>query len=35
MIARGHDVQVVSAHPHYPDPQWGHRLMPYQSVVTV
>ena len=31
MQARGHDVQVVAAHPHYPEPLWGHRLKPYRE----
>ena len=29
MIRRGHEVQVVAAHPHYPEPRWGKRLIPY------
>ena len=29
MIGRGHEVQVVAAHPHYPEPRWGTRLKPY------
>ncbi|MEJ7788638.1 MAG: glycosyltransferase family 4 protein [Thermoleophilaceae bacterium] len=28
---RGHVVQVVAAHPHYPDPVWGRRLRPYRE----
>ena len=32
MTARGHTVEVVAAHPHYPEPQWGQRLMPYHEV---
>jgi len=28
---RGHDVEVVAAHPHYPEPRWGTRLMPYRE----
>ena len=31
MRARGHDVQVVAAHPHYPAPNWGTRLRPYRE----
>lgn len=27
----GHHVQVVAAHPHYPEPQWGNRVMPYRE----
>ncbi len=32
MKARGHDVTVVAAHPHYPEPRWGTRLLPYREV---
>ena len=28
---RGHEVSVVAAHPHYPEPRWGHRLIPYRE----
>ncbi|MBO0769038.1 MAG: glycosyltransferase family 4 protein [Solirubrobacterales bacterium] len=28
MTARGHDVQVVAAHPHYPEPVWEMPLRP-------
>jgi colanic acid biosynthesis glycosyl transferase WcaI len=28
---RGHHVGVVAAHPHYPEPIWGHRWMPYKE----
>lgn len=31
MLARGHDVEVVAAHPHYPEPVWGRRLTPYRE----
>jgi colanic acid biosynthesis glycosyl transferase WcaI len=31
MRARGHRVEVVTAHPHYPGPLWGHRLRPYRE----
>ncbi|MEJ7783701.1 MAG: glycosyltransferase family 4 protein [Solirubrobacteraceae bacterium] len=31
MKARGHEVEVVAAHPHYPEPVWGHRLKPYRE----
>lgn len=27
----GHDVLVVAAHPHYPEPTWGVRLRPYRE----
>jgi colanic acid biosynthesis glycosyl transferase WcaI len=29
---RGHHVEVVAAHPHYPEPVWGSRLLPYREV---
>ena len=32
MTARGHDISVVSAHPHYPEPRWGTRALPYREV---
>lgn len=28
----GHRVEVVAAHPHYPRPEWGSRLVPYREV---
>jgi colanic acid biosynthesis glycosyl transferase WcaI len=28
---RGHHVGVVAAHPHYPEPIWGNRLLPYRE----
>jgi colanic acid biosynthesis glycosyl transferase WcaI len=28
---RGHQVDVVAAHPHYPAPAWGRRLRPYRE----
>lgn len=31
MAARGHEIEVVAAHPHYPTPQWGRRLTPYRE----
>jgi len=30
--SRGHDVEVIAAHPHYPDPDWGRRWRPYREV---
>lgn len=27
----GHRVEVVAAHPHYPEPRWGRRLAPYRE----
>ncbi len=32
MADRGHQVEVVAAHPHYPDPVWGLRLRPYLEI---
>lgn len=32
MAARGHEVEVIAAHPHYPDPIWGKRILPYTEV---
>jgi colanic acid biosynthesis glycosyl transferase WcaI len=29
---RGHDVNVVAAHPHYPEPRWGTKVLPYREV---
>jgi colanic acid biosynthesis glycosyl transferase WcaI len=29
---RGHHVEVVAAHPHYPEPVWGSRALPYREV---
>jgi colanic acid biosynthesis glycosyl transferase WcaI len=29
---RGHNVEVVAAHPHYPEPLWGTRVLPYREV---
>lgn len=31
MRERGHDVRVIAAHPHYPEPRWGTRLIPYRE----
>ena len=28
----GHQVDVVAAHPHYPEPRWGTRVLPYREV---
>lgn len=30
--SRGHDVEVVAAHPHYPSPDWGRVWRPYREV---
>ncbi len=32
MCARGHQVEVVTAHPHYPGPLWGRRSRPYREM---
>jgi colanic acid biosynthesis glycosyl transferase WcaI len=32
MADRGHRVDVLAAHPHYPEPRWGTRLLPYSEV---
>src|SRR4051812_13635422 len=29
---RGHQVDVVAAHPHYPEAQWGVAVRPYREV---
>jgi colanic acid biosynthesis glycosyl transferase WcaI len=29
---RGHRVEVVAAHPHYPQPVWGTRMLPYREI---
>lgn len=29
--ARGHELLVVAAHPHYPEPAWGIRIRPYRE----
>lgn len=29
---RSHEIEVVAAHPHYPEPLWGTRLRPYREV---
>jgi colanic acid biosynthesis glycosyl transferase WcaI len=31
MAARGHAVEVVAAHPHYPTAEWGVRMTPYRE----
>src|SRR5438045_1758786 len=32
MRARGHDVEVVAAHPHYPEPVWGRPIRPRREL---
>jgi colanic acid biosynthesis glycosyl transferase WcaI len=32
LSALGHDVHVVAAHPHYPEPRWGKSRRPYREV---
>ncbi|MBI4898033.1 MAG: glycosyltransferase family 4 protein [Actinobacteria bacterium] len=29
MTERGHEIHVIAAHPHYPEPVWGSRRRPY------
>jgi colanic acid biosynthesis glycosyl transferase WcaI len=29
---RGHHVEVVAAHPHYPEPVWGSKTLPYREM---
>lgn len=31
MAQRGWEVEVVAAHPHYPEPRWGRGLLPYRE----
>lgn len=31
MRDRGHEVEVIAAHPHYPEPRWGWRALPYRE----
>jgi colanic acid biosynthesis glycosyl transferase WcaI len=31
LTVRGHEVLVVAAHPHYPEPSWGTRRRPYKE----
>ena len=31
LTERGWEVEVVAAHPHYPEPRWGTRLRPYRE----
>ncbi len=31
LAGRGWEVEVVAAHPHYPEPRWGKRLRPYRE----
>lgn len=32
MMERGHEVEVVAAHPHYPQPDWGRKILPRREV---
>ncbi|HEX6388174.1 MAG TPA: glycosyltransferase, partial [Solirubrobacteraceae bacterium] len=32
LLELGHDVDVVAAHPHYPEPRWGTKVKPYREV---
>jgi putative colanic acid biosynthesis glycosyltransferase WcaI len=29
---RGHQVEVIAAHPHYPEPVWGSKVLPYREI---
>src|SRR5215210_5967990 len=31
MRDRGHELEVITAHPHYPDSLWKQRIRPYQE----
>lgn len=31
MRDRGHDIEVIAAHPHYPEPSWGRSFKPYRE----
>lgn len=31
MASRGHELTVVAAHPHYPEPEWGAKVIPYRE----
>jgi colanic acid biosynthesis glycosyl transferase WcaI len=33
LFERGWEVNVVAAHPHYPEPRWGTRWLPYREVL--
>jgi len=33
LVKLGHEVTVVAAHPHYPEPIWGTKLLPYREVI--
>ncbi|MFL6088967.1 MAG: glycosyltransferase family 4 protein [Aeromicrobium sp.] len=30
--SRGHEVEVIAAHPHYPEAEWGRKWRPYREV---
>jgi len=32
LVDRGWDVEVISAHPHYPEPVWGRVVRPYREM---
>jgi colanic acid biosynthesis glycosyl transferase WcaI len=32
LAARGHRVEIVAAHPHYPEAKWGRRYRPYREI---
>jgi colanic acid biosynthesis glycosyl transferase WcaI len=31
LAARGHDLSIVAAHPHYPQPMWGSTVLPHRE----
>jgi colanic acid biosynthesis glycosyl transferase WcaI len=33
LAARGWQIEVVAAHPHYPEPVWGRRLLPSREMI--
>jgi colanic acid biosynthesis glycosyl transferase WcaI len=33
LAARGWEIDVIAAHPHYPEPRWGHRRLPSRELV--
>jgi colanic acid biosynthesis glycosyl transferase WcaI len=33
LAARGWQIEVIAAHPHYPEPVWGRRLLPSREMI--
>jgi colanic acid biosynthesis glycosyl transferase WcaI len=33
LLRLGHEIEVVAAHPHYPEPRWGTAWRPYRSTI--